>query len=270
MSTLNQDLRVSYVQTDLVWEDPVANCAQLEERLQQLQFQTDVIVLPEMFSTGFSMSSVGVEISLGPTVQWMKLQANRLQVLLIGSLKIREAGKYYNRLLAVHPSGQIDTYDKRHLFRMGEEDSFYTAGNASCLISYKSWSIAPFVCYDLRFPVWSRNVDLRYDLAIYVANWPEARSHAWTSLLRARAIENLAYVVGVNRSGVDGNQLAYAGASSILSYQGEDMSPLHAFESIETQTLSHQALSDFRQKFPAHLDADAFTLLPSFSLGKTS
>jgi len=261
MSTPNQDLRVSYVQTDLVWEDPIANCAQLEEHLQNLQGQTDVIVLPEMFSTGFSMITVGADIMGGPTIQWMKLQANRLQILLIGSLKIKDAGKFYNRLLAVHPSGQIDSYNKRHLFRMGDEDSFYSAGNASCLISFKSWSIAPFICYDLRFPVWSRNVNLSYDLAIYVANWPAARTNAWSSLLRARAIENLAYVVGVNRIGVDGNHLEYAGASSILSYRGEDMLPLTAMETIETITLSCQDLKEFRAKFPAHLDADSFSLL---------
>ena len=260
MSTLNQDLRVSYVQADLVWEDPIANCAQLEESIQDLQGLTDVIILPEMFSTGFSMSAVGAEMASGPTVQWMKLQASRLQVLLIGSLKIKESGQYYNRLLAVHPSGQIDLYDKRHLFRMGNEEAFYTAGNLSCLISYKSWSIAPFICYDLRFPVWSRNVQLKYDLAIYVANWPAARTHAWSSLLRARAIENLAYVVGVNRVGVDGNQLAYAGASSIVSFKGEDLLPLTSNVSIQTQTLSFQALKDFREKFPAHLDADDFTI----------
>ena len=261
MSTPNQDLRVSYVQTDLVWEDPIANCALLEEHIQNLQGQTDVIVLPEMFSTGFSMSSVGAEVMGGPTVQWMKLQANRLQVLVIGSLKIKDGGKFYNRLLAVHPSGKIDSYNKRHLFRMGDEHSFYSAGDAACLISYKSWSIAPFICYDLRFPVWSRNVNLCYDLAIYVANWPASRGLAWSNLLRARAIENLAYVIGVNRIGVDGNQLAYAGASTILSYTGEDMLPLTAIESIETKTLSCQDLKEFRAKFPAHLDADSFSLL---------
>lgn len=260
MSTLNQDLRVSYVQADLVWEDPIANCAQLEESIQDLQGLTDVIILPEMFSTGFSMSAIGAEIASGPTVQWMKLQASRLHVLLIGSLKIKESGQYYNRLLAVHPSGQIDSYDKRHLFRMGNEEAFYTAGNALCLISYKSWSIAPFICYDLRFPVWSRNVQLKYDLAIYVANWPAARTHAWSSLLRARAIENLAYVVGVNRVGIDGNQLEYEGASSIVSFKGEDLFPLSSNVSIQTQTLSFQALKDFREKFPAHLDADGFSI----------
>ncbi|MHA8081372.1 amidohydrolase [Aquirufa regiilacus] len=260
MSTLNQDLRVSYVQANLVWEDPISNCAHLEESLQNLQGHTDVIVLPEMFSTGFSMSAMGAEISAGPSVQWMKLQAARLQVLLIGSLKIKESGKYFNRLLAVHPSGKIDGYDKRHLFRMGNEDSFYTAGNSTCLISYKSWTIAPFICYDLRFPVWSRNVDLKYDLAVYVANWPAARTHAWSSLLRARAIENLAYVVGVNRVGVDGNQLEYAGASSIVSFKGEDLLPLSSEALIQTETLSFEALQDFRDKFPAHLDADDFTL----------
>jgi predicted amidohydrolase len=262
MSTLNQDLRVSYIQTDLVWENPTANCAELEERLQTLQGKTDVIVLPEMFSTGFSMSEKGAEIAAGPTVQWMKLQASRLQVLLIGSLKIKDSGHFYNRLLAVHPSGHIDFYDKRHLFRMGSEDSFYSAGNTFQLISYKSWSIAPFICYDLRFPVWSRNVGLKYDLAIYVANWPSTRTHAWSSLLRARAIENLAYVLGVNRIGVDGNQLTYDGASSILNFKGEDLLQLSSRESIETQTLSYTALLDFRAKFPAHLDEDSFTLLP--------
>jgi predicted amidohydrolase len=143
---------------------------------------------------------------------------------------------------------------------MGNEDSFYTAGNSTCLISYKSWSIAPFICYDLRFPVWSRNVDLKYDLAVYVANWPAARTHAWSSLLRARAIENLAYVVGVNRVGVDGNQLEYAGASSIVSFKGEDLLPLSSEALIQTETLSFEALQDFRDKFPAHLDADDFTL----------
>ncbi|MEY4986649.1 MAG: hypothetical protein RL567_428 [Bacteroidota bacterium] len=262
MSTLNQDLRVSYVQANLVWEDPISNCAHLEEALQNLHGQTDVVILPEMFSTGFSMSAIGAEISAGPTVQWMKLQAARLQVLLIGSLKIKASGQYFNRLFAVHPSGKLDTYDKRHLFRMGNEDTFYSAGNSLCLISYKSWSIAPFICYDLRFPVWSRNVDLKYDLAVYVANWPAARTHAWSSLLRARAIENLAYVVGVNRVGTDGNQLDYAGASSILSYKGEDLLPLTSEASIQTQTLSFQDLKDFRDKFPAHLDADEFTWLP--------
>ncbi len=269
MSTPNQDLRVSYVQTDLVWEDPIANCANLEERLQALQGQTDVVVLPEMFSTGFSMSDKGAEISSGATVQWMKLQARRLDALLIGSLKIKDAGQYYNRLFAVHPAGQIDTYDKKHLFRMGQEDGFYAAGHSQVLISYKSWRIAPFICYDLRFPVWSRNVNMQYDLAVYVANWPAARTHAWSSLLRARAIENLAYVVGVNRVGIDGNQLAYDGASTILNFKGEDLVELHDEEVIKTRTLSHQDLLDFRMKFPAHLDADSFKLLPSSSPGKT-
>ncbi len=258
MSTLNQDLRVSYVQTDLVWENPVANCAHLEELIQSLQGQTDVIVLPEMFSTGFSMTEMGAEMEGGPTVQWMKLQAKRLQVLLVGSLKIKSGSQFFNRLFAVHPAGQIDTYDKKHLFRMGQEDGFYTAGQRPCVIQYKSWNIAAFICYDLRFPVWSRNVNLQYDLALYVANWPAARTHAWSSLLRARAIENLAYVVGVNRVGVDGNQLAYDGASTIINFKGEDLEVLYSTEKICTQALNRQELLDFRAKFPAHLDADSF------------
>ena len=260
MSTLNQDLRVSYVQADLVWEDPIANCAQLEESIQDLQGLTDVIILPEMFSTGFSMSAVGAEMASGPTVQWMKLQASRLQVLLIGSLKIKESGQYYNRLLAVHPSGQIDSYDKRHLFRMGNEEAFYTAGNLSCLISYKSWSIAPFICYDLRFPVWSRNVQLKYDLAIYVANWPAPRANAWRTLLQARAIENLSYVIGVNRVGTDANGLDYAGDSLLVDFKGIPQLDLRSKDQILTSELSATELAEFRAKFPAHLDADSFNL----------
>lgn len=260
MSALNQDLRVSYVQADLVWENPLANCANLEESLQALQGLTDVVILPEMFATGFSMSPTGAEIMGGFVCQWMKLQANRLQVLLVGSLKIKEKGHYFNRLLAVHPSGHIDSYDKRHLFRMAGEDSFFSAGHVHELISYKTWSIAPFICYDLRFPVWSRNVDLRYDLAIYVANWPAERAFAWSSLLRARAIENVSYVIGVNRVGVDGNQVEYAGESSFVSFRGDDLLPLSHEVSVQTCTLSFKALIDFRDKFPTHLDADSFTL----------
>jgi predicted amidohydrolase len=163
--------------------------------------------------------------------------------------------------VAVTPNGENFIYDKKHLFRMGGEEQFYTAGTENRIISYKNWNISPFVCYDLRFPVWSRNVDLAYDLAIYVANWPAVRSNAWNILLRARAIENLSYVVGVNRIGVDGNQLAYQGDSALISYLGEDLLNLGAESSIQTYAISKSNLLEFRAKFPTNLDADHFELI---------
>jgi predicted amidohydrolase len=253
-------LRVSLVQTDIIWENPSANLAILEEKLQALQGQTDIIVLPEMFNTGFSMNDHGVEIGRGPTTQWMQVMAKRLQVLLLGSFKCKEGIHFFNRLLAVEPSGKIHQYDKRHLFRMGGEHEFYSAGKESIVISYAGWHIAPFVCYDLRFPVWSRNVNLNYDLAIYVANWPAARAHAWSTLLKARAIENLAYVVGVNRTGEDGNGLLYQGDSALIHFKGLGLVEMGASEDIQTYGLSHADLVQFRTQFPAHLDADEFQI----------
>ena len=254
------NLRVSLVQTDIIWENPSANCAQLEEKLAGLAGQTDVIVLPEMFATGFSMSETGAEIGKGPALQWMQLQANRLGVLIVGSLKVKQHSSFYNRLFAVEPSGTYAAYDKRHLFRMGAEHEFYESGDKQVIVSYKGWNIALFICYDLRFPVWSRNVDMAYEVAIYVANWPAPRSTAWKTLLQARAIENLAYVVGVNRVGTDANSLAYAGDSLMVDYKGMIQLDLESKEQIQTGELSAVDLVDFRTKFPAHLDADTFKL----------
>lgn len=247
-------------QVPIIWDKPVANCAILEERLQALQARTDVVVLPEMFLTGFSMSPEGADFPKGVQVQWMQMMANRLDVLLIGSLKIKENNHFHNRLLAVFPDGKIQTYNKRHLFRMGNEHKFYTSGEKQVIISYKSWNIALYVCYDLRFPVWSRNVGMAYDLAIYVANWPAARAHAWSTLLKARAIENLAYVMGVNRVGKDGNDLIYQGDSSLVSFKGEEIAHLPDQAAIHTLSISKSDLLDFREKFPAYLDADSFSL----------
>jgi len=261
MSGPNNPLRVSLVQFEIAWEDPLANCSLLEEKLQHLINQTDVVVLPEMFSTGFSMNDKGAEIGHGPVIKWLKLMANRLNALVVGSIKCKENNQYFNRFVAVDPEGKIHSYDKKHLFRMGGEDQFYTAGNEKRIISYKNWNIAAFVCYDLRFPVWSRNVDLAYDLAIYVANWPAARSHAWNTLLRARAIENLAYVVGVNRIGRDGNEIQYQGDSALISYLGNDLLNLSNKDSIKTYPISKPELIEFRAKFPTDLDADHFTFV---------
>jgi predicted amidohydrolase len=254
------NLRVSLVQTDLVWENPTANCAQLEEKLASLAGKTDVIVLPEMFATGFSMTESGAEIGRGPALQWMQLQANRLGTLVVGSLKVKQGTSFYNRLYAVEPSGSYTTYDKRHLFRMGGEHKFYQAGDQQVIVSYKGWKLALFICYDLRFPVWSRNVDMAYDAAIYVANWPAPRANAWRTLLQARAIENLAYMIGVNRVGTDANDLAYAGDSLLVDFKGGLALDLKAEDQILTAELSASELADFRAKFPAHLDADSFSL----------
>ncbi|MFM1819715.1 MAG: hypothetical protein RLZZ402_74 [Bacteroidota bacterium] len=254
------NLRLSLVQTDLVWEDPSANCAQLEEKLAVLTGLSDVVILPEMFATGFSMTAAGAEIGRGSTLQWMQVQANRLGSLLIGSLKVKNQASYYNRLYAVYPDGTYSSYDKRHLFRMGGEHEFYQSGDQQVIVAYKGWKLALFVCYDLRFPVWSRNIGLSYDAAIYVANWPAPRANAWRTLLQARAIENLAYVVGVNRVGMDANNLAYAGDSLLVDFKGDLQLDLQADERILTSELSHEALTEFRAKFPAHLDADSFSL----------
>lgn len=254
------NLRVSLVQTDLVWEDPAANCAQLEERLADLAGKTDVVVLPEMFATGFSMSPSGAEIGRGPVLQWMQVQATRLGALMIGSLKVKQQNSFLNRLYAVHPDGSFVSYDKRHLFRMGAENEFYQAGDKQVIVSYKGWNLAVFICYDLRFPVWSRNVGMAYDAAIYVANWPAPRANAWRTLLQARAIENLAYVVGVNRVGTDANNLSYAGDSLLVDFKGGLQLDLQAKDQILTSELSAVDLADFRAKFPAHLDADLFSL----------
>ena len=254
------NLRVSLVQTDLVWEDPAANCAALEEKLSDLAGKTDVIVLPEMFATGFSMTPHGAEIGRGPVLQWMQIQANRLGALVVGSLKVKQQNDFFNRLYAVHPDGTFTSYDKRHLFRMGGEHEFYQSGDQQVIVSYKGWNIALFVCYDLRFPVWSRNVGLAYDAAIYVANWPAPRANAWRTLLQARAIENLSYVVGVNRVGTDANNLSYAGDSLLVDFKGGLQLDLQAEGQILTSEFSADDLAEFRAKFPANLDADAFSL----------
>jgi omega-amidase len=254
------NLRVSLVQTDLIWEDPAANCAQLEEKLADLVGNTEVIILPEMFATGFSMSAIGAEIGKGPALQWMQLQAQRTHALIIGSLKVKQQNSLYNRLYAVQPDGTYHVYDKRHLFRMGGEHEFYQSGDQQVIVSYLGWKIALFICYDLRFPVWSRNVAQSYDVAVYVANWPAPRATAWRTLLQARAIENLAYVIGVNRIGLDANALAYAGDSLLVDYKGEAMLDLGSQDQTLTSELSSADLAEFRTKFPAHLDADSFNL----------
>ena len=254
-----QDLIVSLVQTPLYWEDPVANRAMLEEKISHLH--TDIIVLPEMFTTSFTNNPAAFAEPMNlNTFKWMKQLAAQTGACVTGSYIIREGEKFHNRLVWMQPDGVFQYYDKRHSFRMSDEHKDYTSGNKRLIVDYKGWKIAPFICYDLRFPVWSRNTNNAYDLALYVANWPAVRSHAWKSLLPARAIENIAYVAGVNRIGTDGMGLEYSGDSVMLDFKGNPLYELKSREEIATVSLSKSALEEFRQIFPAFLDADGFEL----------
>ncbi len=255
----DRDLAVTLVQQPLAWHDPEANRARFTELLAPLAGRTDLVVLPEMFTTGFSMAAERLaEDMAGPTVEWLRATAARLRAVVAGSVIIADGGAR-NRLLWARPDGTMAAYDKRHLFRMAREHEHYVAGEERLVVTLHGWRVLPLVCYDLRFPVWSRNRG-DYDLALYVANWPAARRYAWSTLLRARAIENLAYVVGVNRVGSDGAGLPYAGDSVALDPLGQPLVELGDAAAVTQVTLSAEALAAWRQRFPAHLDADAFRL----------
>ena len=248
-------LNIAIFQLDLVWENPEANRAKIDELLQDTK--TDIVFLPEMFTTGFSMNvSKLAETMDGETVQWMKERSSEHQLALCGSLIIQENGDFYNRSVFVEPSGEIHFYNKRHLFTMGNEESHFQKGTERLIVEYKGWRICPLICYDLRFPVWSRNRN-EYDLLVYSANWPNARNVVWNTLLKARAIENQCYVVGVNRVGIDGNEIKYSGGSKVLNTKGEHLvKSLSAAEEVLISSLSHQEMADFRSKFPVLNDAD--------------
>ncbi|MFD2574026.1 amidohydrolase [Spirosoma soli] len=264
-------LHITLLQPNLYWHDPVANRAMLEEHIFSLPEPTDLIVLPEMFTTGFTMDASAVAEPMNlTTFRWMKQMAAQTGAVVTGSYVVQEgnpAGRqFFNRLIWMQPDGQFDTYDKRHLFRMAGEDRTYAAGSRRLVKEWKGWRICPLICYDLRFPVWSRNrqaetTDFAYDLLLYVANWPSARRTAWNTLLQARAIENLSYVIGVNRVGQDGNGHSYSGESAVIDFKGEVLFRQADTEAVHQQTLSLEELEAFREKFPANLDADAFTLL---------
>lgn len=256
-----QDLTIAFIQSDLHWESPAANRAMFEEKIWQLNRSVDVVVLPEMFTTGFTMNARSFAEPMNlHTFKWMKQMATHTKSAICGSYIVQEEGLFYNRLLWMNPDGTFVSYDKKHLFRMAGEDQVYGSGTRKNIISYKGWNICPLVCYDLRFPVWSRNVNNSYDILLYVANWPQARVHAWNTLLRARAIENLSYTIGVNRIGLDGLQIQYSGQSACVDFKGEDLLNMKDQEGIGYITLSAQDLQDFREKFPSWKDADHFTL----------
>lgn len=253
-------LKVALLQTELVWQDAQANRSMLAAKLAQLP-AADLILLPEMFSSGFSMQSAAIAEPEGDTLAWLTQQAATLNAAVCGSVATRTESGCVNRCYFVTPQGEVTQYDKKHLFRMAGEHQAYQAGTERVVLSYRGWRILLQVCYDLRFPVFSRNRN-DYDVALYVANWPAARSHAWRTLLQARAIENQAYVLGCNRVGSDGNGLAYGGDSLIVDYLGQPLADVAPqLDTVLSASLDLAALAQYRQQFPASLDADAFVLL---------
>lgn len=258
-----QDLKICLIQSPLYWENPQANMAMFEEKIWEIKDKPDLILLPEMFTTGFSMNAAKMAEPMNLTAfKWMRQQAKQTGAVIAGSVIIKEGENFFNRLLWMTPEGQFSHYDKRHLFRMAGEDKIYSSGLSKIIPEIKGWKILPLICYDLRFPVWSRNVNNSFDLLLYVANWPAPRRHAWNTLLKARAIENLCYVAGLNRIGEDGKGLQYSGDSAIIDFKGEELYSFGEKEQHQTLTLSHTALKEFRDKFPAYLDADGFSIHP--------
>lgn len=254
------DLKLALIQSSLNWEDPQANLDMFAEKIGHLAHKQDLIVLPEMFSTGFSMKpSMLYEEMEGPTTSWMIEQANKLASVITGSIIIKDTEKYYNRLLWVRPDGTYEHYDKRHLFRLAHEHDHYTAGNKRKIVTLKNWHINLNICYDLRFPVWSRNKG-DYDILLNVANWPAKRSLPWKTLLRARAIENMCYVIGLNRVGNDGNDYYHSGDSAVIKPDGEHLIECSNEEKILYATLSKDDLLKFRDRFQFYKDADDFSI----------
>ncbi len=257
-----EDLKVTLVQTPLHWENVEKNISMFAELLNKIEEKTDLIILPEMFSTGFTMNTAVAETMTGKSIAWLKEKAKEKNCVITGSLMISENGKNYNRLIWMQPDGNFETYDKRHLFRMANEQNHFTAGDKKLITTLKGWKICPLICYDLRFPVWSRNRNLEYDILIYVANWPARRSLAWNTLVPARAVENQSYVVAVNRIGPDGHDVDYSGDSAVYNPLGEKLSKIQTNEAThETITLSWKFLQEYREKFPAMLDADDFEII---------
>ena len=261
MSTLT----ITTIQSNLIWEEKSANLRLLEQKIIGIEEKTEIVVLPEMFSTGFSMKpEMLAETMDGETVEWMKRVSRENSIVLTGSIMIKEDGNYFNRLIWMLPNGQYGRYDKRHLFAFGEEDKHYSPGSKRLIASVKGWKINLLVCYDLRFPVWARQkkseAGAEYDVLIYVANWPERRSHAWKTLLCARAIENQCYVVGVNRVGTDAKNILYSGNSLVIDPLGQVLYHMADEEDVNTITLQKEMLEDVRSKFPFWKDADSFNI----------
>jgi len=263
-----KNLRVSLVQGETRWHDPAGNRDYYARLIEPLHNTTDLVILPETFTSGFSNDAISdAETMDGPTLDWLRAQADSADAAICGSVQVRTEQGVFNRMLFVKPDGEVHTYDKRHLFRYARENERYAAGKDRLTVEWKGWRICPLVCYDLRFPVFSRNRfgveregQLDYDLLIYVANWPAARSYPWKALLRARAIENLCYVAGINRVGTDGNGLHYSGDSAIIDFLGHPLTEAADEEVVSTMLLQAAPLLEHRERFPAMLDADSFEL----------
>lgn len=260
-------LSITFIQTELYWQDISANLAMFEEKIWGIDNDTDIIVLPEMFNTGFSMDAKQLAEPVNfKTFKWMKQMASQKQACITGSFIVKDKGNFYNRLYWVDPEGSAYHYDKRHLFRMGDEHLTYATGKERLIIKFNEWKIMPLICYDLRFPVWSRNTKDKdteqptYDLLLYVANWPAPRTEVWTTLLKARAMENQCYCLGVNRTGTDGMGVDYDGHSVCYDYKGKALNDPVDGDNIESVDLDLVALKEFRLKFPAYLDADQFEI----------
>lgn len=260
-----QDLKVNLVQTSLHWEDIDANLAMLEEKLWEINDNPDLIVLPEMFTTGFSMNAEKLAEPMNlKTFKWMKQMAAQLNAVLMGSYIVKEGGFNFNRLIVMRPDGTHDRYNKRHPFRLANEHQTYEPGKERLIVDIKGWKICPMICYDLRFPVWARNrykdSQLDYDVLVYVANWPAPRVNAWDGLLTGRAIENLSYCIGVNRVGSDEEGHQYLGHSAVYDFSGKKLFFNEGEELTTTVSLKYEEMQAFRQKFAFYLDADDFEL----------
>ena len=256
---MSEILKIAIIQTDLVWEDPEQNRQHFTEKIDAILERIDLIILPEMFTSGFTMQPKNVsETMSGITIEWLKDLAIKKKTAISGSLVIEENDSYYNRLVFVYPNGDIKTYDKRHTFTLAGEYKLYTAGSKKIILDFKGWKICPMICYDLRFPVWARNTE-NYEVLFYVANWPKPRIEAWHTLLKSRAIENMTYCIGVNRIGTDNNGYEYTGNSVAFDALGEQISNIQPYENaIEIITLSKEYLKITREKFKFLEDRDEF------------
>jgi omega-amidase len=253
-----QNLRVTLIQSNILWEQIEENLNHFSRKIKTVQGQTDLIVLPEMFSTGFSMKPERVAEPMdGKTMNWLKDQARNADAVVTGSFIAIEDGQYYNRLVWMQPDGDYLTYDKKHLFTLEKEDEAYTAGTKRLIVEWKGWKICPLICYDLRFPAWSRNSE-GYDLLIYMASWPTPRIDAWQTLLAARAIENQTYTIGVNRVGEDENGYNYSGASSVFDFMGKSRYRVFDQEDVFTAELNYEEQQAFRKKLNFLADQDRF------------
>ena len=258
---MQKHLTIALVQTDLVWEKPKQNKINISKKIDAISEKIDLIILPEMFTTGFTLNPYDfAETMDGEVILWLKSVAKTKNTAITGSLIIKENGKYYNRLVFVFPSGEVQIYDKRHTFTFAGENKVFTPGINKLIVDYKGWKICPLICYDLRFPVWARNVE-NYDVLLYVANWPKPRINAWNTLLKARAIENMCYCVGVNRVGVDSRGNTYTGNSSVYDSLGEKISTIKPdIEAIEIVVLNKDLLIKNRREFQFLNDRDDFKL----------